>query len=187
MQVTLEQFEIDLANFVGARRQAEAERMNLPDQYGFEGDSEAGKNIHCLSAAAELGCGKGFDIFWNGSVNTFKNGGDVGKYQVRYRSKDHYQLIVRPDDRDDDIFILVRGALPTLDIVGWMRGKDAKNPDWVRRYGGRSAAFFPPDDQLNPPEELLKQILRDKFARARGCKSSTSEATEAQIGPSEEG
>jgi hypothetical protein len=173
MIVTLEDFEMDIANFVGHRRQEEAEKKGLPDKHGFEGGTAEGTHIHCCGAVAEFAVGKALDIHWGGSVNTFKRGGDVGHFQVRYRSQEHYQLIVRADDRDEDIFILVRGTPPTLDVVGWLTGKDAKNPEWVRRYGGRPPAFFVPDDQLKPTVDLLKQYLKDKFARVRECKSST--------------
>lgn len=145
MTVILTESEIYLAAVVGVRRQIEAIQKGLPDRHGFEG---AGWNLHVEGAAGELAVAKAYGRFWDGSVNTFKRSGDVGQVQVRTRSKDGYDLIVRCDDRDEDRFVLVVGRIPEFEVCGWIRGRDAKQDRWLKRHGGREAAYFVPRGAL---------------------------------------
>jgi hypothetical protein len=41
-------------------------------------------------------------------------------------------LRVPLDAPDDDVYILVTGTAPTYCIRGWMYGRDAKRPEWLR-------------------------------------------------------
>lgn len=141
--VTLEPFEIRLAMIVGGERQLAA--LALPDRHGFEG---VGWNVHIEGAAGEIAYAKMRDKFWNGSVNTFKSGGDVGAVQVRTRSLAHYDLLVRDDDRDEDVFVLVTGTIPTFNVRGWCYGSAAKQERYRQTYGGREPAFFVPQSDL---------------------------------------
>jgi hypothetical protein len=105
--------------------------------------------MHIEGACGEAAVAKALNVFWSGTVNTFKRGGDIGsKIQVRTRSKSYYELIVRQDDRDDDIFILVTGKAPSFDVVGWTLGKDAKKEQWIQTHGNREAAWFVPQKEL---------------------------------------
>jgi hypothetical protein len=111
-----------------------------------------------------MAAAKAMDRYWNGSVDTFQNGGDVGRLQVRTRRKQSYELIVRPHDRDADVFVLVVGVAPVFDVRGWMMGRDAKQPEWLMDHGGRPPAYFVPSDALHPIGELrevetLKEAL----------------------------
>jgi hypothetical protein len=65
--------------------------------------------------------------YWSGSVKTFKAGSGVGNIQVRTRSREDYDLIVRDDDPDEDILVLVIGHAPSCRVVGWMRGMTARH------------------------------------------------------------
>lgn len=149
--VTLTQFELWLAATVGMRRQVEALRKGLPEQHGHTG---SGWNEHIEGACGELVVAKALDRYWNGSVNTFRAGGDVGAIQVRTRSRAEYELIVRPNDDDAAVFVLVTGAAPRYTIHGWIRGADAKRPAWRRAYGGRPPAFFVPHASLHALNHL---------------------------------
>ncbi len=148
MKILLAQHEIEMAAQVGLRRQLEALQRNLPDRHGYNGRD--GWTVHIEGAAGELAVAKTLGRFWNGSVNTFHNGGDVGKIQVRTRSKDDYDLIVREDDRDGDYFVLVTGCIPSFEVRGWILGTDAKRPEWLQTHGGREAAYFVPAAALTP-------------------------------------
>lgn len=145
--VTLTEYELRMAAQVGierhidslvhGRRQAAADRAPVGNwQQDIEG------------ACGELAVAKALGRYWNGSVNTFKQGGDVGKVQVRTRSEHHYELIVRPQDRDDDYFVLVTGVAPDYRVVGYMRGADAKQDGFSKNHGGHGAAFFVPHAAL---------------------------------------
>lgn len=144
-----------LAGQVGIRRQMEALKRGLPDRHGFTG---LGWDIHVEGACGELAVAKALGRYWNGSVNTFKVGGDVGAMQVRTRSRSHYELLIRPDDKDQDVFVLVTGTSPKFKVVGWIKGKDAKRVEWLQTHGGRPPAYFVPQKSLGNIEDLTEQM-----------------------------
>ena len=156
MRVTLEWFEVLLAATVGVRRQLEALRSGRPDCHGFDGAT--GWQVHIEGACGEMAFAKATGRYWSGSINTFKAGGDVGNIQVRTRSRDDYDLIVRDDDRDEDIFVLVIGKAPTFRVVGWIQGAEAKRPSWRHVYGARPPAFFVPQAALFPISRSLASL-----------------------------
>ena len=137
-RVHLSQWELLQAALVGVRRHLEALRQKLPDKHGLE---SAGWSEHIEGAAGEMAFAKFSGKYWSCSVNAFK-AGDVGEVQVRTRSKDHYDLIVRSDDKDDDVFVLVLGRVPRFRVVGWIWGREAKRGEFLREYGDRPAAYF---------------------------------------------
>jgi hypothetical protein len=148
VDVCLTQSELLLGATIGAQRQIEALCQGRPDKHGFNGDDAW--TVHIEGACGELAVAKVLDRYWAGTVNTFKLGGDVGQLQVRTRSKNHYDLLVRDDDKDDDIFVLVVGRAPQYRVVGWIRGKDAKCATFQQLYGSRPLAYFVPQTVLTP-------------------------------------
>jgi hypothetical protein len=151
-QIVLTLGELHMAAEIGVLRQLEAIRKKLPDRHGFDGDT--GWTIHIEGAAGEIAVAKILGTYWGGTVNTFKTEGDVGKLEVRTRSKDYYDLIVRDNDKDDSVFILVTGKAPNFNVIGWILGKDAKNTEWKQTYGDRPGAFFVPQKELKPIDSL---------------------------------
>jgi hypothetical protein len=81
IRVELSWPEVALASQVGCRRMVEALRKALPDAYGCTG--EDGWTHHVQGAMGEMAFAKATGRYWDGSVNTFKAGGDVGTIQVR--------------------------------------------------------------------------------------------------------
>lgn len=151
--MTLTPYELHLAASVGVRRQIEAMSAGRPDRHGHSG---AGWNLHLEGACGELAVAKALGRYWDGSVNTFKKGGDVGAVQVRTRSKHEYELIVRQGDRDSDVFVLVTGVAPSYRVRGWLRGGDAKRPEWEKTHGDRPPAWFVPHAALKSfPESMV--------------------------------
>lgn len=146
IEVSLEPFEVRLAAGVGMSRHVAALEKGLPDRHGFSGD---GWKVHIEGALGELVVAKALNRFWSGSVNTFK-GGDVGRLQVRTRSSHTYDLIVRSSDADEEYFVLVTGQCPHYRVHGWIKGADAKQPQWVQSHGDRPAAWFIPQNALKP-------------------------------------
>lgn len=148
IEIELVEHELEMAALVGVRRQIEALTRRLPDQHGYDGAD--GWTVHIEGACGEVAVAKVLKRYWNGSVNSFKTGGDVGEVQVRTRSKHCYDLIVRAGDRDDDVFILVTGTAPIFRVHGWIYGWDAKRPEFVQTYGNRPGAYFVKSEHLNP-------------------------------------
>lgn len=157
IKVSLENYEVLNAANIGCRRQIGAIFSGREDTFGFEGD---GWGIHIEGACGEAAFAKGLNLYWSGSVNTFKQGGDVGSLQVRTRSREDYDLIVRSKDRDDDIFVLVTGQVPTYTIRGWIRGIDAKQSKYLKGHGGRTPAYFVLQKDLSQDWDELKRLVQ---------------------------
>lgn len=151
IEITLNQLEIIWASQIGTIRHTEALKKGLPDKHGFDGD---GLTIHINGACGEMAVAKALGIYWAGSANTFKRERDVGKWEVRTRSKDYYDLIVRADDDNNNVYILVTGDIPNFKIHGYISGKDAKQEKWIKDYGGRPPAYFVPKQFLSNIEQL---------------------------------
>lgn len=103
---------------------------------------------------AEAACAKALNLFFDHSVNTFKANDIGGVYQVRWASKMSHSLIIRPNDRDDDLFILVVGELGSYKIVGWMFGMSAKEPKYERNPNQLGNAWFVPIKDLKDLDTL---------------------------------
>ncbi len=151
MKIHLASYETMMAVSIGGRRQIAAIYKGLKDQHGYEG---SGWEVHINAAGGEIAGAKAMDRYWSGSVNTFRCGGDVGEIQIKTRSAHHYDLLVRPQDRDDDIFVLVTGVIPDFRVHGWLRGRDAKKPEWLKTHGERPPAYFAPQFVLHPIVDL---------------------------------
>lgn len=154
MRITAKPMKVELSNpeflnaiNIGVLRHYSSIKKGLRDAHGAKTDN--GWDMHIEGACGEAAVAKALNIYWSCTINTFKSGGDVGNtIQVRTRSKDYYELIVRKDDRDDDVFVLVTGKAPSFNVVGWILGKDAKKKEWIQTHGGREAAWFVPQKEL---------------------------------------
>jgi hypothetical protein len=149
IEVVLTEFELHMAAGVGARRGVNA-FVNGRRQAAADVDSEGNWQQHIEGACGEMAVARVLNRYWNGSVGTFKSGGDVGDIQVRTRSKHHYDLIVRSRDRDEDWFILVTGTAPRYRVHGYVRAADAKKDEYRQNHGGHGEAWFVPAANLKP-------------------------------------
>lgn len=151
VQVTLTPTESRAAILTGAERQIDALARGLRDRAGTGDDTWT---LHIEGAAGEMAAAKALGRYWQMPVATFKHGGDVGDLQIRTRSHHSFELIVRDDDRDTDVFLLVTGRIPRFQVHGWIRGGDAKRAEWRKQHGEREAAYFVPQNELRPLVEL---------------------------------
>jgi len=152
VDVKLEPFELVLAASSGTMRNVSAIKKGLANQSGLPDGKDC--QVHCEGACGELALAKCFGVYWNGSINTFKRGGDVLGWEVRTRSQHDYDLIVRPRDNPDSIYWLVTGTAPSYRIHGWIKGSDAKQDGWMKTHGGRAPAYFAPQSALHREFEL---------------------------------
>jgi hypothetical protein len=149
IEVVLTPAESMMAAAVGALRHAESLHANRRDAHGLRTDAD-GQSLHILGAAGELAVARVLGRYWGGDVCNFKRA-DVGaSVQVRTRSRPDYDLIVRDDDDPADVFVLVTGTPTRLSVHGWIRGGDARRPEWRQTHGGRPAAWFVPQSALHP-------------------------------------
>ncbi len=142
-----------LAASVGVRRHICSMLEGRVDSHGFNGKDKW--MIHIEGAAGELAFAKAVDRYYLPTVNTFKHGGDgVSTIQVRTRSKHHYELMVRRNDDPEKVFVLVTGEMPIFVVRGWLFGKEAMLPEYLKDHGGRPHAYFAPQDKLRPIETI---------------------------------
>lgn len=156
VRVALTTEEAQEAKQVGLKRHGEAVRMGLLDKHGLK--PRQAKASHILGAKGERAYCKAFGLRWTASVNTFK-APDVGALtQVRTRSKNWYELLIRTDDfkprdgRDpmNDVFVLVTTEDEiNFVVVGWKRARDTRRDEWWKDHGGREPAWFVPHEELN--------------------------------------
>lgn len=149
--VTLTSQEVGSGVRIGGLRQYFALQQNKKDAYGYDGEN--GWQLNIEGALGEIAAAKFLNIYWDGSVNTWK-ANDLKDIQVRTRSKDYYDLIVRDNDSNDSIYILVIGKNGVYNVIGWINGKDAKKQEWKKTHGDRPAAYFVPQNKLNDMETL---------------------------------
>lgn len=147
ISVTLTLAEMMAGGVIGLQRHAEALLAARPDAHGL--DPSLGWHVHVEGALGELAFAKAVNRYWSCPVNTFRSGGDVGRVQVRTRSRAHYDLLVRPDADPADVYALVLGTAPRYTVVGWIYGREAKRAEWLHAYGGRPPAYFVPQGALH--------------------------------------
>src|SRR5215470_12976003 len=146
--VTLSWFEAYFGAWTGVQRQLHALRDGLSDSHGC--DHEDSWTKHIEGASAELAVAKYYDRYWEPRINTFKTKADVSqRYEVRWRSKPDYELIIRQNDPDDHIAILVFGKSPHFIIQGFYPIGEAKNhQEWFKSPNNRPPAWFIPNSSL---------------------------------------
>lgn len=149
--MSLEWYEVSRGALVGVSRNVEAMRMGCQNRMPIKDEW----SIHVLGALGECAFAKATGRYWSGGVNTFKGEPDLmGGVEVRTRSKHEYDLIVRPDDSDDGLFVLVTGGPKDFVVHGWMRGADAKQDQYLANHGNHSPAYFVPKSALRPVSGL---------------------------------
>lgn len=165
IRVSLEWYEVRLAAQVGVERNVQSIKDGRTPSAAFS-TKDGAWEIHVQGACGELAFAKATNRYWDGSVNRFGNTGDVGPIEVRTRSRHDYDLLVRPGDSDESVFVLVTGLAPHFQVHGWLRGEEAKRRDWLCAFGGRPPAYFVPKSVLNPVEALLRVDVGGVYAEA---------------------
>jgi hypothetical protein len=148
--------ELLIGAVIGLLRHIEALLRGRKDQAGFEGD---GWGAHIEGALAEMATAKAINHYWDAPVNTFKDPsrGDVGPYEVRRRSRQDWDVLIRPHDADAKVHIAVFGSAPHFRVAGWVFGHEAKQDKWLKPYGGRTSAWFMPQGELRDLETLPRR------------------------------
>jgi len=154
IQVSLAKHEVSYARLIGKIRNDEAIKAGKKNPLNKNATFEEDLHVHYVGAAGEMAFAKAMNYYFDATVNTYKNGYDVHKMQVRTRTKDYYDLIVRSNDKDDDIFVLVLKNEDSFKICGWIKGSDAKKKQYIKNYGYMNPAYFVPQSDLNPMHTL---------------------------------
>lgn len=152
-EVRLSFAECSAAAGLAVNRHLYAIFKDMPDNHGVNGD---GWEAHIEGACGELAAAKAIDCYPLFTLNNFKQPDLPHNTHVRLRLPANHSmdLIVRPDDADDGKYILVTGQMPAYQVWGWIYGRDAKRPEWLKDHGGRPDAWFVPKSALKPFTEF---------------------------------
>lgn len=152
IKISLTDFELAMAANAASLRNIAAIKRGYKSKMMQDKQWQA----HIEGACGEVAVAKAMGKYWGGSVNTFKSGGDIDStgWEVRTRSSHDYDLIIREDDPDGRVFILVTGISPDYCVWGWIKSEDAKRNEWVENYGGHGKAYFVPKSALKSMGEL---------------------------------
>lgn len=151
MQITLTSYEVGAGVRVGGLRHYQSVLRGIPDK--SESGNAGGWSYDIEGALGEIAAAKALNLYWSGSVNSFGEC-DLGGIQIRTRSKAYYDLLVRPRDDENCIWVLVTGSAGTYDVVGWINGTEAKQEQWLKTPNDREPAYFIPKSALKPIETL---------------------------------
>jgi hypothetical protein len=149
LEVSLTWEEVEVGAIVGVRRNVESRKRGLSHREPAKPGQVWANEI--LGACGEQAFAKAFGLYWDGSFNR-RGGGDVCGYQVRTTESEFLQ--VRESDSDLAIWVLVTGREPDFSIRGWIRGAEAKRPEYWRDLYRNGFSFFVPASALNPLSEL---------------------------------
>lgn len=137
---------------IGAARNWRGVNLGAKHKYDFEGDPW---QKHIEGACGEIAAYKSVNKFWSACITKFKEpGGDGGPWEVRTRSEQYYDHLIRPDEPDAPAHILVLGAQPRFRVVGWLYGWEAKLYKLETKGTRRPPAHFPPQEELHDLCEL---------------------------------
>jgi len=153
LKIRIKEYEALLAAAVGSRRRIQS----LYAGHKSKGLGEGGFDIDVQAAAAEMAVAKALDIYWDGSVGTFKSKADIGlNIEVRHSIKGP-SLIIRPGDQRNSVYIYVEGKLPDYEVKGYMTYEEAeenKEKYW-KNPGGKGRVWFVPPSDLHPITDLI--------------------------------
>lgn len=155
MTVTLTLLELQSAAGTGVSRRLVSLKQNN-DAYKHTKNSNWSTDIE--GAAAEMAFAKMMQLYCAPTVNTFKLA-DVANVQVRSTPYRGGHLLIRPNDADEDIFVLMVGSYTTWKADGWAYGREAKIDEHWRDGGdGEAGCWWVPGNKLRPIKTLDEKI-----------------------------
>lgn len=159
--VTLQWYEMLQGAHVGMMRKIECIKQGKKDAHGAH--YERDWSIDIEGAIAEVAAAKALGMFWPGGINTWKKPDLGSNIQVRYsQSEDDPHMVIRPDDNDDEIYVLVSpgDAQNEYIVHGWMRGYEAKaHEEWVSHAYGRPKCWRVPAHMMKSFDVLKLDCL----------------------------
>lgn len=159
IDITLTKMEFFQAAQTGMMRQYINVCRGLRDKHTYGKQLDNQWTIHIQGACGEAAVAKYMNVFWLGECGSdlAKFEFDVGRTQVRTRSKHSYDLILYEDDNPDHVFILVTGQAPQFKIHGWCLGREGQEERFLKQItADRKPSYFVPKQWLHSMEEAWK-------------------------------
>lgn len=167
--VALTEEEWIAACLIGCKRQlASEQRLGAgarPRTATFEEQLEKGLDWHARGALGELVVAHWLGVPWEPAAQHAP--ADIGPLHVRSRPLPNGSLLIKSNDVDDDVFVLVTGVGLSYCVRGWARAKAAKRDEW-KYYGPgktkdtgqwRSCWYMPQEHLFTNLDELRKRTL----------------------------
>lgn len=173
MRVHLTPSEMLMAAQTGITRNIRAIVNGSRHAYGMSG---AGWSEDIEGACAEMALAKALGIYWSNQLADRPNKKpDVGGFEVRLGSKDHYRLVIRKNDDDAARVAFLTGIRGEYRIRGWVIAGEVKRPEFWRSEAGREPQFYVPHSCLRPPETLPgRTVGGEAVARSLSVPSETA-------------
>ena len=137
-------------------------KSKRPSTYGADNEL-GGIKRHFAGCLGEKALAKHADKYWNGTIGRVDLP-DVGEWQVRARTRIDYEMVLHPEDKDDEIFVLahvITASLPRVRLSGWIYGRDGKKKEFWKNLGNDRPAFFVPHNQLRPMGEFDANAIQE--------------------------
>ena len=155
IKVDLDWQQLEDACCVGMLRRIDSLKRGYQERHGAGSEGYRDPwGININGAIGELAVCVGLGVDWDGSINNLV-GPDIPNtnWQVRWKRRGYdgckFGMIIRPKDRDDDIFISVYGGPRHFVVEGWLLGSECKNGDFVGNPGGYGKCWVIPDWAMN--------------------------------------
>ena len=156
VSVRLTWAECEAAILAGGHRRLRRLRKGTADAHRWGYSGEDNWTAHVEGVGAELAVAKVLDRYWfDDHAPDYE--GDVGTgIQVRHTTRADGRLILHREDDSAQDFWLVRGQMPTFEVVGWISGGDGKQERFWTDPGTGRPAYFIPTDALRSPAEARR-------------------------------
>jgi len=118
--------ELLLGAMVGSMREVSAISNNRPDKGEMPRCPWEG---HIEGALAEMFVAKTLGVYWSGNLGDLQ-AADASVLQVRSTKYPTGRLMLHPEDKDDDWFVLVIGDKGAYRIAGCLKAKDGKRAEY---------------------------------------------------------
>jgi len=146
-EIRLKNSELYIGGLVGVmRRTASMQNGNDKNKHAHKSDWSTDADGAC----AEMAASKYLSIYWEPKVNAFKSPDLSNGWQVRSTNHQNGHLIVRGNDSDSDLFLLVVCNAPIFRLVGCMMGHEAKVEEFlhVGPYADEARCWWVPQNRL---------------------------------------
>jgi hypothetical protein len=155
--VTLSENEMACATEIAIIQEKNCKLKGYQDNHGYASTpSEIKIKNSKEGLMSEMAVAKYLGMPWPAKNRGFQDA-DIGEnIQVKSTNVTNGRLIVRPNARMSDIYILViRDSIPNFYLAGWILASDARRSEWLYNDNGRPPMWFVPQKALKPIE-LLK-------------------------------
>jgi hypothetical protein len=158
INIKLKKYEIEMASQVGLRRWVESYTRGHKNKHGLRG---LGLDVSIVGAIAEAAAARALNMYWDGSVNTFKQPDIMPNIEIRWTGMEPPALIHRGADSEDRLFVLVTGQPNDMTIHGFLEGSECRQKKWLKAPHGRPPAWFVPHTELKPASKIVKAVAKN--------------------------